>query len=368
MRHKHIFDHAACFGEGILRGATRLPSVPATLEAVFLEAGFDADAYRALYADLRGFTKKEAITHAVRHGMKEGRQFVFKGDPPKIANIVVDAPLPKGSRDLLLWTMSRALSALHVFALAEKLGLTPLLIVGDSHSNLYFTSNAVKCGALPILLLCTGGSARGLSNPKSRSGYGLKIARFLADFDRELTHSCILFKFGQVDVEFVFNFHRVQTGKTTFSLADFHRFRDETIRRYMDFLGGFAKRESFAVASIFPPALGDAHLVDGYLNEHVARLESDDAPDALKEKLRALETPDLRQRTRLHNDFNMKLRDACAVQGLIYCDDFSPFLSWNGLLARKFNVRTQGADHHLDWTPATEAVIGKIISRLVRKG
>src|SRR6185437_11761165 len=61
------------------------------------------------------------------------------------------------------------------------IGCRPFLLVGDSHSNLYRRSSVRATEWLtPIHVLCSAGSAQGLVNPASRSGYGDRIRRLIA--------------------------------------------------------------------------------------------------------------------------------------------------------------------------------------------
>lgn len=70
------------------------------------------------------------------------------------------------------------------------------LIVGDSHSTFLQFKNCTH-------LLCSAGSAKGLNNPNSVSGYNDLIINNV----RNNNYTHLLFLFGGVDVDFSFIHH-----------------------------------------------------------------------------------------------------------------------------------------------------------------
>jgi hypothetical protein len=242
-------------------------------------------------------------------------------------------------------------------------------MIGDSHSQLYFHAISPYRPALGFNLNCSGGTARGLRNEKSRSGYGVRVLDWLtkaAPFI-ESERLPVFFKFGQVDVEFAYIFERVRSGQRAFSFADFEAFADSSVNGYLSFLSQVARHvrpELIRVCSIFPPTLSDACWSDGYVNAHIGFLEGEDDPDALRRRVMNLEIPNLRRRTDMHSFFNGELRKACARAGHLFVDDFSPLLGPNGTVDSSFMRTHDGTDHHLS-VNAPDPVLTSLIDRYV---
>jgi hypothetical protein len=339
-----------------------------------LACGFDPKEYRKQFRKALGhLTEDEVIRHYLVYGYRTGR---------RIPGLL---PFPSGLIDLLglqpddrthLTAIAAALAESKIteegydswsltsldLARFAKRGLFPYLLIGDSHSYVYRRVIAADCLIyFPLLLLCSGTSAMGLGNPKSKSGNGAKVMKWLLEHDAGTAP--IFLKFGGVDAEFVYTFKRIQDNKTTYSEADFAEFAQYSLGGYARFLSDLMQEvipRRIRVCSIFPPALSDASWADGYVNGHIAELEGITDLDALKASVRKLEMPTLFQRTAAHALYNQGLRAMCDRMGLTFVDDFTPLLRGDRLLFPKFVERSRGTNHHLEWGP-TSAVIPNII-------
>ncbi len=245
----------------------------------------------------------------------------------------------------------------------------PYLIVGDSHSNLYRRIVIDQQRLLiPVPILCSGCSALGLANPNSRSGAGARLTQLGCALAQSSAAASvpILFDFGQVDVEFVFNFDRVRRAQRQFLNEEFERFCKRSVEAYLDFVAANFRAESSSVISIFPPALSDASWREGYVNAHVVALESGQDLDAVVAGVRELEIPSLKARTHLHDDYNQLLRNAALHRGLGFLDAFRSFLQPDGSLDPRFIPSHRGSDHHLEEKPAAP-VIDALIAKHLRR-
>jgi hypothetical protein len=169
----------------------------------------------------------------------------------------------------------------------------------------------------------------------------------------------VFLKFGQVDTEFVYNFRRIEHGLYRYDPADCAEFLRDTAERYFSFLDRLAAvigPDRMRVCSIFPPCLSDATCHDGYVNGHIAQLESDRQVAELSAALRRLEIPDLQERTRLHASFNREIESRCWCRQWTYVDDFT------GILGGRDSIREEWRrnDHHLPFAATDDAVFAAI--------
>ncbi len=243
-------------------------------------------------------------------------------------------------------------------------GAQPYAVIGDSHSRLLVRRARDPNGRwlAPLWWLETGASARGLGRADARSGAG---GRVRAAIDQALgrIEAPVLLKFGQVDIEFVQVFQRLERRERTFDPAAFQVFVLETMARYVAFVTGAvapADRARVRLCGLFPPALSDAAWRIGYLNAHITAMHGPAARDDLAERLAGIEIPDLARRTALHRDANIALAMAAEAEGLGFLDDFTPFLSGAGEVDPRYLGPAQGADHHLDF----HAVRPQVVDRL----
>lgn len=244
-------------------------------------------------------------------------------------------------------------------------GAAPYAVIGDSHSRLLVrrSRRANEAWLAPLWWLETGASARGLGRSDARSGAGERVR---AAIDQALgvdDAMPILLKFGQVDLEFVQPFKRLEAGEQAFDPVRFKRFADETVARYLAFLSGAIAPEDrprVHLCSLFPPALSDAAWRTGYVNAHIADLHGPADPESLVQRLANLTIPELAVRTGLHADFNAALASAAAAEGFATADDFTPFLNRAGVVDPRYLSPAAGADHHLDFHASRAPVVDQL--------
>ena len=339
-------------------------------------AGFDPDAYIADNPGLaaKGLTASRATEHFLRHGYAEARNLRLQKLPHTLALFdtecepdrercamicqrvyAVQSRMPESAD--YLWSGDTAV--LDDFFL--RTGAAPFFVIGDSHSHAYRRyGTAGRTWWAPVPLLCTAGSAMGLTRPSSRTGYGPKILRWAERNSSGAGQRYpVLVKFGQVDIEFVWNFRRIRDKAVAFSRSAFDGFAEQVLAEYFAFLDALASRIGSArlhVCSIFPPALNDASWKEGYVNGHVGQLEGDRSLEALAEGVRTLEIPDQVTRTQMHAAFNTGLREGCLVRGLGFIDDFHPLLGPDGILDQRYVPLTAGRDHHVGYWAVADPI------------
>lgn len=368
------------FPEDVLKSLA--PATKPDLLSALAACGFSAAGYLALHDDLRGtgMPEYDALGHYFRFGIHEGRRIPAS---PRVDDFLPLLRLPiadtKARRTILFqfWTNQERVAdettdwnadVAAVSAALTAAGALPYVVLGDSHSHCY-SKPLIHDDLLlaPIHMLCSGGSALGLANAKSRSGYGTAIRAFFSRQAAQAEQSTVryLFKFGQVDAEFVSVFRRIQDRQTRFVLGDFEQFARDSVARYETFLASvleiFPYPERIKVCGIFPPALADATWRTGYVNAHIAFLETGQQVASLAKAVRDLEIPDLLTRTHMHALYNGLLQVACARLGLVFINDFTPLLSGAGVVERVWTGGNQGNDHHL-----SPEVLGPIIGALVK--
>lgn len=286
---------------------------------------------------------------------------------------VFASPLPFPPLDVAALAMAQELArgltldpdrVRRLLAAARLDGAAPLAVIGDSHST-HLVRRIVRGGRwmLPLHLLCTGASARGLSNPAAAAGAGGRARTFL---DR-LPPMPVVFMFGQVDVEFVHAFKRLESGHARFDEAEFDAFAGETVTRYVGFLTDATPetlKPHATVATIFPPALSDSAWRQGYVNAHIAHLHG---PADLA-GLGALEIPSLATRTRLHARFNALLDAAARSAGFGVLDVFTPLLGPDGVVQRSLLGRARGTNHHLGYAASRRALVGALSDLMSPRG
>ena len=366
--------------------ASGAPS-PAMVDAL-LRTGFSAEAYRDACGDLRDahMTTEEAISHYLRHGIFEARRFPFEVNQYALLELAQFPFRSAGFKAQLLADVTRNLlkDLAQPFGpgIAERWaaisglmhhGARPYFVVGDSHSTQYvITDGHDGEWLLPIHMLCHAGSARGLGNPNSTTGYGEQLRQSLGVI-RSLPGACdlpFLIQFGQVDIEFVHHFHRVRDNKRRLDLDAYLWFCSETVFRYTNYLASVfpaPNRNNAFVLSVFPPALSDEAWRGGKLNDVIVRVETGMTQAEMAAGIRLLDVANLKQRTAVHRSYNIWLHNACESYGFRYIDVFSPFLGPDGLIDQKYlNPEAYGFDHHLDLR-RTHPVVADLIWRIMRK-
>lgn len=244
-------------------------------------------------------------------------------------------------------------------------GAAPYAVIGDSHSRLLVRRSRRADGAwlVPLWWLETGASARGLGRSDARSGAGERVRAAIGRALETDGSMPILLKFGQVDLEFVQPFKRLEAGEQAFDLARFKAFTDETVERYLAFLSqaiATADRPRVHLCSLFPPTLSDAAWRTGYVNAHIAELHGPADQESLARRLANLTIPDLAVRTGLHADFNSALASAATAEGFAIADDFTPLLDAAGTVDSRYLGPPAKADHHLDFHASRAPVVDQL--------
>ena len=178
----------------------------------------------------------------------------------------------------------------------------------------------------------------------------------------------MLFNFGQVDVEFVFNFERIKNEDFSFSIERFDAFCDVSATAYMDFIGANFIGRKVHIMGLLPPALVDDAWLKGYVNAHVVATESSQALDDVLDGAKNLEIPSLLERTRLHQRYNELLRMKACGHNFEFVDSLPHFLGKDDVLDPKFIPTHKGADHHLEEPPSiatAEGLIKRILNTAV---
>lgn len=346
------------------------PVPPEVFIGTLLRAGFSPEAYRHHNGDLRrpdwGVT--ELLAHYLRHGVQERRAAPAILDPHALLEL---ARLPIRDRERrahLLTMLCRSLfggvkqpaaaAIVERWPLIRDLaseGARRFFVTGDSHSEQLAPSGARgDQWLLPILMLCTAGSARGLGNPESKSGYGQYLQQAMTAIAAlpGALDVPILIQFGQVDIEFVHHFQRVRDGRHALDLDEYRQFCATTVERYIGFLTMLfppERRASVFVFSVFPPVLSDDAWRAGEVNGDIVWRETEIPRNLLQLGLTRLHIADLRQRTGIHTHYNDLLRNACEQHSFHFIDVFTPFLGPDGLADLRYVVpEARGREHHLD--------------------
>ena len=333
---------------------------------LILGAGFAPGQYMTIRADAGSTEDRTAtIRHFMSHGINEYRSFPSPINLPGMQRLA-SAPLQNRLyRTVLVSALGRALlhdtranldkvidGLLPAVCSLCKTGAMPVLLIGDSHSNLYrgLTARGNEW-VLPLHLLCSGGSAMGLNNPASRSGYGPRIGALLRSI-AELEGPAdwpILFKFGQVDTEFVYTFGRIERHATAYDAADFASFCRRSTDNYGAFLHTIPSslRQRTFVLSVFPPSLSDKSWAEGYANGGIVAQHTKVSRADIMAGVRSINIPDLHERTGGHQLYNDLLRKVAENAGVNYLDDHTALLTPFGIVNRAFLGHQGGSDHHL---------------------
>ncbi|HEX7948460.1 MAG TPA: hypothetical protein VF495_27595 [Phenylobacterium sp.] len=351
---------------------------PASYAEALLAAGFDHEAYRRDYPFLEGLSDLEAAAHYHGSGRTERFDVRFLHPLPE-ARARAEA-LGVSAEDADLLRLDLAAAELRradpygrdVERTTHLLHTTPshrpMLVVTDSHGMLYLVEDVLREGRLlPVPFLCTGASARGLGNPQSRGGATQRIREHLAARADEIADGVILLKFGQVDLEFVYDYRRIRDGRQAFNLDDALAFARESARSYVAFAESLRELTTarLVVTAALPPSLNDEALRAGYINAHIGELHADSGPEQLLADLQRLDMPDWKTRTELARAYNEDVAAHCAEAGLPFLDDFTPLLGADGLIDPGLLIWHGGTDHHLcAGSPAGRGAAGRFARQI----
>ena len=221
------------------------------------------------------------------------------------------------------------------------------LIIGDSHTNCLPFENYTH-------LLCSAGSAKGLNNPNSISGYNNLIINNINNNN----YKHLFFLFGGVDIDFSFIHNLLQNPE-----LNYKKFNITVISNYLEFIKNNFHNKSVIILSVGLPVLDDEHLRKGLLNAHINTLESIDLTK-LEHNLLHVDLPDILKRTEITLDFNQQLKTEIYNLNLpnIQFLDITPF-TYDTYLKRirdKFFTRH---DHHNDFR---NKICTKIINNFLK--
>ena len=342
------------------------------------ECGFDETSYLTANADLQtaGLDPASALFHFLAYGVDEHRDLPGGTLADGLAGLTA---LPMADqvyairlfRNLFFGHLENPCTAERLWHAVDggliesirAMGGVPYFIIGDSHTTSYRrqSSNGTEWLA-PLPLLCHGGSAIRLAGDDARSMHGREILRW-ARTTESLPFKFdvpVFLKFGGIDAEFLWVRRRIRKGAYRFSLDEFDAFARESVSRYglfLDALGNIVDPKLLRVCSVFPSALVEARWAERFLAAHRGTPEND---RHLAAELLKTEIPDLTTRNRLRALYNSHLRCLCEDRGLVFVDDFPPFLDSGGRTGHRF-LASPG-DHHLNYD-ACEASLVKIIWR-----
>ena len=194
------------------------------------------------------------------------------------------------------------------------------IILGDSHAFHLKEFDNIDCESQAFI----AGSAKGLSNPNSLSGYGSYISQnwgTLTD-DKQI----VIFKFGQVDVEFLYHLRNIQVS------IDFEAYILNVVKHYIEFIKKLNDNNKIiCVMSIFPPCFNDNYFLTfiKYLNDERKWNISNELIDKYY-------IPSLETRSQMHKRFNNILKIEVQKYNYIYIDCYTCLLNSQQTINRDY--------------------------------
>lgn len=184
------------------------------------------------------------------------------------------------------------------------------VIIGDSHAYHLKDFETIDCSSQAFI----AGSAKGLNNPNSLSGYGAHIRK---NWDTMVGEKrIVIFKFGQVDVEFLYHLRNVQVD------IDFEAYITNVVKCYIDFVRSVDDNNRIiCIMSIFPPCFSD-----NYFRTFIKYLNDERKWNIDHKLIDAYGVPGLEKRTHMHETFNRVLEVEAKKHNFVYIDCFSPLL------------------------------------------
>ena len=224
------------------------------------------------------------------------------------------------------------------------------VILGDSHAYHLKDFEKLQCDSIPFI----AGSAKGLNNPNSLSGYGKHIKENWNNIVNG--KKIVAFKFGQVDCEFLYHLRNVQVK------IDFDAYIINVVKSYMNFIQSLNDDgKIICVMSIFPPCFSD-----DYFKTFLKFLADERKWDIDEKLIDNYGIPTLEERTALHARFNKVLEVEAKKHNFVYIDCFSNLLHKNAI--NKSFVSHEMNDCHLSnfSTPLIQDAKDKIQDSLMR--
>ena len=197
-------------------------------------------------------------------------------------------------------------------------------LFGDSHINCIKNKNIIKY-EFPA------GSAMGLNNKNSISKYNQKIISLYKNIPKT---DSVMFKFGQVDTEFVYYIKLYKQD------INFYDFAKDSVEKYFQFLINNIDLKKLVILSIYPPFLNDNILSQGLPKLHFTDKKLIEKMNIkFKNKI-----PNLAERTDFNRVYNELLKKKCSEYNIIFLDLFSVLINKNSNLPLFVN---NILDHHL---------------------
>ena len=208
-------------------------------------------------------------------------------------------------------------------------------LFGDSHIHWINNTNITKH-------LFSAGSAMGLNNPNSVSGYQNK---FLEIYKNIPESEKIILKFGQVDTEFVYYIKLASNNNLSF--VDF---ANDSITKYFNFIINNLDISRITIMSIYPPVVNDKDFPIALTDLHFM---DNSFKNEINNKLKNINLPNIYERTKYNKIYNEILYNKCKEHSLKFIDMFSMLI--NDQLVTSYvnhNIR----DHHLTNTSGVKLI------------
>ena len=224
------------------------------------------------------------------------------------------------------------------------------MILGDSHAFHLKEFEDVDCDSQAFI----AGSAKGLVNPKSLSGYGSHI---MSNWESLVDgKKIVIFKFGQVDVEFLYHLRNVQVS------IDFEAYIINVVKSYIDFILKLDHKDKIVcVMSIFPPCFSD-----DYFRTFIKFLNDERKWNIDHKLIDTYKVPTLEDRTAMHDKFNKVLQVEARKHNFVYIDCFTKLLE-NNTINRKYISHAMNDCHLSNFSTPLIPEAKKIIEDSLKK-
>jgi len=188
-----------------------------------------------------------------------------------------------------------------------------------------------------INITCLGGSAKGLNNNNSKSGYNKMIMRKINH-----KHEKLIFLFGSVDVDFVYTLKFLKDPN-----IDYVNFNLLSINGYLKFLTSFASDKIIIVLSVGLPTLDNDNLKRITSRKIYEYTNDKNEIKLTKQKIKNDILPNIYERTKITINFNEQLKEEITKLNNknIHFLDVTSF-TYDDELKRIKNIYYTKKDHH----------------------
>lgn len=166
------------------------------------------------------------------------------------------------------------------------------LLIGDSHSLRMSINN---CDHIP----CLGGSAMGLSNDNSKSGFNKHI---LSKIKKK--HERFIFLFGGVDVDFVYVLKHMRG-----ICESYDEFNLTSVKKYLDFIVSNFNGKHVLILSVGLPTLDDTYIKKIALKKISEYIEDKEEQKRMINKINNNLLPNIHERTLVTLNYNKHLEE-----------------------------------------------------------